>query len=354
MSISVSDREPNVIDDIWEPKLISLPTSARPIEKLPSFATLTGIKPLDLQIGVFPKQAVPLALSSVLLGQASPAVGNPDIRTYVILDAAKAPGLPAILDAAALDCRCLFKGTAQRDLGEVAPWVVALTERDEMLRMLFTDKDPPLGFWRLEAGIFFRTAMSLDRLQAHLRRFTRLRDNDGTWYYFRFWEPEVMRSFARQADVLSSFWHAFLPDGQVITPDPLLNEALVATRAADDRGDVHPHILLTHEMKSILRQQRIQMFSRRLVRESITATQEPAAECLQAVHAAVLEGINIGLRQNTHLRRFTEMIRRADRGLPGWRGSSLIQHTLSAGHSPARLLTELEYDLEAFGRNKNE
>ena len=46
------------------------------------------------------------------------------VRTYAILDAAKAPGLPELLAASELEHRCLFKGDTYEELKDVAPWIV--------------------------------------------------------------------------------------------------------------------------------------------------------------------------------------------------------------------------------------
>ena len=80
-----------------------------------------------------------------------------------------------------------------------------------------------------------------------------------------------------------------------------------------------------------------------------------ASRCLFRGHAyhkladrLVDEGVRTELRNDGHLRRFVEVCRHADGNKPDWRCRPDVVRTFEAGHAPARLLTELEYDLGAF------
>lgn len=132
---------------------------------------------------------------------------------------------------------------------------------------MFTAADPPQGLWNLEAAVFFRTSMTFDQLWAYLRHFTRLRDDNGSWFYFRFWEPEVMRCFASDAASVIDFWDHFLPPGHMVITDPLLSEALIVARNRNENGR-RSAIMLTKEMKDLLQQQRLRMISRKIVCEN--------------------------------------------------------------------------------------
>ena len=39
-----------------------------------------------------------------------------------------------------------------------------------------------------EPGIFIRSRADMDTLWGHLRKYTRVSDDAGKWYFFRFWE----------------------------------------------------------------------------------------------------------------------------------------------------------------------
>lgn len=127
---------------------------------------------------------------------------NMEVRhksTYAILDATKVFGLPETLDGSGLQHQCLFQGDALTEYGDSAPWVVRMEENSRLTKALFTIGDSPLALWQDNVGIFLRTRLALDQLCRHLRRFVRLRDENGKWYYFRFWEPLTLLALCRHA-----------------------------------------------------------------------------------------------------------------------------------------------------------
>lgn len=317
------------------------------IERLLTCRMLRRVEPLEPGINAGSERILPEQLAEVLFGQAGsppmPAASN----TYAILDAAKITGLPEMLEVADMASRCLFRGSAYHELADAAPWLVQLRSSDSLVRKLFTAADPPRGLWNLEAAVFFRSPITFDHLWTHLRRFTRLRDSGGSWFYFRFWEPEVMRCFASGAASVIDFWSNFLPPGDIVTIDPLLNEALIISRRDED-GQRRSPILLTGEMKDLLRQQRIWILSRKMVRETAPEGGEHLSEVLHSTYRLVDEGVRAGLRKDKHLRRFVQICSHADGNDPDWRQRPDVIYTFEAGHSPIRLLTELEYDLGAI------
>ncbi|MFV0295368.1 MAG: DUF4123 domain-containing protein [Hyphomicrobiaceae bacterium] len=163
--------------------------------------TIESVEPLDTQLGVFPKRTVPDSLFDALFGQPDPspteieAAGGdasavPSMQTFALLDAAKVMNLPELLEDSGLEHRCLFKGDAYDEMKDVAPWVVRLEENNSFTRNLFTRSDAPWHLWDNEPGIYVRSRENLDCMWRHFRKFTRVRDESGKWYYFRFWEPE--------------------------------------------------------------------------------------------------------------------------------------------------------------------
>lgn len=112
------------------------------------------------------------------------------LYTFAILDAARVLNLPEMLETSGLEHRCLFKGQAYEDLKNVAPWIVRLEDANSFTRNLFTSLDVPWHMWDAEPGIYLRSRGTLDDMWAHFRKFTRVQDEQGKWYYFRFWEPK--------------------------------------------------------------------------------------------------------------------------------------------------------------------
>ena len=161
---------------------------------------IENVEPLDLQFGVLPKKAVPDALHDVLFGQ--PAINEVEntvaggdraaiypMQLYAILDAAKVENLPELLETSRLEHRCLVKGDTYDELKNVAPWIVRLEDGNDFTRRLFTGPDGINGLWDKEPGIYVRSRGSLDEMWPHFRKFTRVRDENGKWFYFAFWEP---------------------------------------------------------------------------------------------------------------------------------------------------------------------
>lgn len=172
---------------------------------------IENVEPLDAQIGVFPKKTVPDKLRDTLFGQPEPTTSEIEaaggdassflpVHTYAILDAAKVLNLAELLERSGLEHRCLFKGDAFDELKDVAPWVVRLEEDNAFTRHLFTCSEATWHLWEKEAGVYIRSGATLDEIWRHLRKFTRLQDEDGTWFHFRFWEAGTVRSFLERAD----------------------------------------------------------------------------------------------------------------------------------------------------------
>lgn len=92
-------------DDVWSfPSDASDCTAHRPEPTL-SLQTIKGVTPLDTQIGALTKINVPEILADAMFGPSTSTDGLPPLNTYAVLDAAKIPGLPDLLDDASLNCR---------------------------------------------------------------------------------------------------------------------------------------------------------------------------------------------------------------------------------------------------------
>ncbi len=189
-----------ILEDNFDP-WIRLPAEAEPTGLAIKIEPIEGLEPLDDQFGAEVPKTVPDALYEVLFGQTEPtdakiaAAGGipenvPPLNTYAILDAAKVTNLPELLEASGLEHRCLFKGDAFDELKDVAPWIVRLEEGNGFARNLFTRSHAPWHLWDREPGIYVRSRGGLDDMWGHFRKFTRIRDEDGKWFYWRFWEPK--------------------------------------------------------------------------------------------------------------------------------------------------------------------
>lgn len=116
----------------------------------------------------------------------------PGSHCYAVLDAALLTNLPEWLEAAELRHECLFDGASRDELRHVAPWLVEVTQNSPLLPAVSLSTEQNPHGWGQDAGIFLCSTLEFAAMRKHLRRFTRLRRTDGTWVYFRFWQPEVL------------------------------------------------------------------------------------------------------------------------------------------------------------------
>lgn len=224
-------------DDPWvlKPGQVSTAT-ARPALQI---ETIDKVEPLGPQIGVFPKKTVPDALHDALFGQPEatetevalaggdvPAV--PPLQTYAVLDAAKLINLPELLEDSGLEYRCLFKGDAYDELKDVAPWIVRLEEGNSFTRNLFSRSDAPWHLWDSEPGICIRSRAELAALNSHLRKFFKIRDGAGAWYYLRLHDPRVTRALLRGAPAFGQ---------RLLVPQPQSHNLTVIT-CVESRAEI--------------------------------------------------------------------------------------------------------------------
>lgn len=149
------------------------------------------IAPLDRQFGLDAPKCVPDALFEPLFGQPERDLL---LHTYMILDAARVLGLAELLEASGLEHRCLFKGDAYDEMKDVAPWVVRLEPDNRFTRHLFTRSYSSWHLWDSEPGIYLRSDETLEEIWRHFRKFTKVQDDKGKWYYWRFWEGGFLLS----------------------------------------------------------------------------------------------------------------------------------------------------------------
>lgn len=115
--------------------------------------------------------------------------------TFAVLDAGQIPGLPETLDASGLEFRCLYIGEGAEDLRDTAPYLVRLDPGHSLTRRLFTDGTPPAALWPVDYGVFALSALSVDDLRGHFRRFTQVSSPEGKRLFLRFWTAPVMTAF---------------------------------------------------------------------------------------------------------------------------------------------------------------
>jgi hypothetical protein len=111
-------------------------------------------------------------------------------NVFAVLDGASIPNL---LDKLYVDDRpefeCLYTGEIAPDLAEAAPYLVRLEPGSA-----FTEWALAEG-WGKHWGVFAVSAADFRALRHHLRRFLIVYDQKGKSYYFRFYDPRVLRTY---------------------------------------------------------------------------------------------------------------------------------------------------------------
>lgn len=168
-----------------------------------------GVAPLDRQFGVRPRKTVPDLIRD-------PVFGTDDAATYAVMDAGMVPMLADRLAGSGLPWRSLFGGQAERDLAEVAPCLVRLTERSDLTRALFS-RGGGGDLWDAAPALLIRAQADFDTMRNHLRRLTRIEAEGagGRWFFLRFWPPRIashiLGALAHDPALLRQFFVGNLP-----------------------------------------------------------------------------------------------------------------------------------------------
>lgn len=171
------------------------------------------IEPLAAWATDWPVRTVPEPLDAIFLADAT--------KTYAVIDAAKVFGLRELLQASGLEHSCLYLGDAGEQWGDVGPWLVRLDPRHDLTRRLFLDDTAPAALsFRKGTTLFLTTPDDCPTVLRHLRRFTKVRAEDGRILMLRFYDPvtfsdlqEVMPPW-QMAEILGQMTVTCLhPDG---------------------------------------------------------------------------------------------------------------------------------------------
>jgi len=110
-------------------------------------------------------------------------------RLFAVIDGSI--GLPLAMQLRRLGTRLytLFEGSSARDAAPAGPLVAPLTAHLETALALWTDQ---LG---RNQGLLLQTYAELRPLLAHLREIFVASDEEGTEYFFRFYDPRVLPTY---------------------------------------------------------------------------------------------------------------------------------------------------------------
>ena len=123
----------------------------------------------------------------------------PELKCYFILDANK----HKLLGPESFHCRIenLFQGEFAEITKEIGPYLVEVIpypdyKAESELMGLFSDEGAMTRFnWHEELGIFIHSRYDFDTVLHHLRHFPVMKDENGKWFFFRFYDPKVLRNY---------------------------------------------------------------------------------------------------------------------------------------------------------------
>lgn len=118
-----------------------------------------------------------------------PGDGSDEVTVYALLDGARDPRIYDLVRLSKLDYRCLFLGKLAPQLARAAPYLVMLGRKSALTRQVIEEG------WGESWGIFVRSPAILQDLRRHFRQFLQVEDETGKKFFFRFWDPRVLRMY---------------------------------------------------------------------------------------------------------------------------------------------------------------
>lgn len=190
------------------------PDSTSPYPATATVVKLENVEPFTPAFAQETPQRAPDILDALLF--AAPPEPGDQLRCFALLDAAKLPNLPELLEQSGLEHRCLFLNDEDENLGAVAPWLVRLEPGNRFTTNLFTAEGKAGAAWHLwgrDACVFMRWSGPLEQLWQHFRRFTKVPDTQDKWLFVRFWDPQVLADYLSQSMPMTPFGEAMLCPG---------------------------------------------------------------------------------------------------------------------------------------------
>jgi len=108
---------------------------------------------------------------------------------WMIVDGARDRRVYSTLIGSYMDYSCLYAGELAPALERAAPYLVQLDFQSNYTRRLIEQA------WGHSWGVFLRCPERMERIRRHLRQFLRVRDRQGHFLVFRYYDPRVLRIY---------------------------------------------------------------------------------------------------------------------------------------------------------------
>lgn len=114
---------------------------------------------------------------------------NQDGELFCLLDAARDERILPLLRRSNVKYMSLYQGESQRQMADVAPYLIEFGENREFLEKLLRHG------WGKRWFSFLTSNAPFALLRKHFRKFLFVKDERGESVYFRFYDPSILRTF---------------------------------------------------------------------------------------------------------------------------------------------------------------
>lgn len=145
---------------------------------------------------------------------------NQEGDLYCLLDAARDEKILGLLQKSGAKYMSLYQGQSQKQMADVAPYLIEFGENREFLEKLLRHG------WGKRWCSFFVSGAGFGWLWKHFRKFLFVVNENGERVYFRFYDPSVLRTFlpASTSDELDGFFGHL---AQIVTEGDSPREAVI-------------------------------------------------------------------------------------------------------------------------------
>ena len=183
------------------------PTTTNDVEQISYLAIAsnetTQLSLSALKLPSWKKPWIGPVLKSALFPSAKEEASGKQLNTYFLLDAAQVTAIDGVFSLAKADelgVKPLLSGEPQKELKSYTPYLINLTLTEEQLEsdeIPAFHKDLLNQYWGKNCGIFLQSYADLDTLARHCKKFIKLKDESGRWYFFRYYDPRVAKDYFR-------------------------------------------------------------------------------------------------------------------------------------------------------------
>ncbi|OEU69944.1 MAG: hypothetical protein BA864_00715 [Desulfuromonadales bacterium C00003093] len=118
-----------------------------------------------------------------------PVEGQAPQKVYALVDTARSESIYPKIIGAKVKRVCLHRGKMAEELAWVAPYLVELQREDPFTQWLLDSS------WGKSRCVFVRSSATLNELKRHFRTFMTVYDEEGKSFFFRFYDPRVLRVY---------------------------------------------------------------------------------------------------------------------------------------------------------------